>query len=226
MYCVERYVASCVLAVVLAGAPTVVLAADVGNDPDCKQRYWGPYDPKPGHPTAAEQQAFIEKIVPLAQKAEERFRVPAAAIAAMAMQESGYGYTRTALNAHNLFGFKVPKNGPPGGRGKYTLVCQPKEDRGKDYIVFRDYADTVSFVAERLATLPRYAQITAEYAAIPRDKRTKDDIVAWVYRVAKAGYNCCPEQYRQQISRIMNSPQSPSDRESASTLYALSIPSQ
>jgi len=226
MYFLKHNLTSYVLAVVLAGAPLVAMAAEVENDPDCKQLNWGPYDPKPGHPTAAERQAFIDKIVPIAKKGEERFKVPAAAIAAMAMQESGYGYTRTALNANNLFGFKVPSNGPPGGRGKYTLVCQPKEDRGKDYIAFRDYEDAVMFVAEKLSTLPRYVKVTAEYAAIPRDKRTKDDIVQWVYRIAKAGYNCCPEKYRKQISRMMNDPTSPSDSESESTLYSPSIQSK
>ena len=82
------------------------------------------------------------------------------------------------------------------------------------------------FVAEKLSTLPRYVKVTAEYAAIPRDKRTKDDIVQWVYRIAKAGYNCCPEKYRKQISRMMNDPTSPSDSESESTLYSPSIQSK
>jgi len=98
----------------------------VENDPDCKQLTWGPYDPKPGHPTAAERQDFIDKISPIAKKGEERFKVPAAAIAAMAMQESGYGFTRTALNANNLFGFKVPSKGSPGGRGNTPLSASPK----------------------------------------------------------------------------------------------------
>jgi Mannosyl-glycoprotein endo-beta-N-acetylglucosaminidase len=225
MYFLRDVFASSVLALVLTGVSISAMAADadMGNDPDCKQRNWGPYDPKPGHPTALEREAFRDKLVPIAKNAEERFKVPAAAIAAMAMQESGYGFTRTALNANNLFGFKVPSSGPPGDRGKYTLVCQPAQDPGKDYIAFRDYEDAVMFVSERLSTLPRYAKFTAAYASIQADKRTEEDIVTWVYQVAKAGYNCCPDTYRRQISRMMNDPMSPSNTESERSLYSLSV---
>lgn len=223
MYLLKAVVAILALIVASASAPLLLLAAGEEHDPHCKQAEWGPYDPKPGHPTAAERKTFIDGIVPLAQKAEERFKVPAAAIAAMAMQESGYGFTRIALNANNLFGFKVPSSGPPGDRGKYTLVCQPAQDPGKDYIAFRDYEDAVMFVSERLSTLPRYAKFTAAHASIQADKRTKDDIVTWVYQIAKAGYNCCPDTYRRQISRMMNDPMSPSNTESERSLYSLSV---
>jgi flagellum-specific peptidoglycan hydrolase FlgJ len=38
--------------------------------------------------------------------AEERYGVPAAALVAMAIAESGYGWTRLAINTDNLFAWK------------------------------------------------------------------------------------------------------------------------
>ena len=57
---------------------------------------WGCDDPQPGHPTAAEKRAFVVEVGSLAMRAEERNGVPAAAITAMAILESGYGWTRLA----------------------------------------------------------------------------------------------------------------------------------
>ena len=215
--------AFCVLATVLAGSQLVAIPLGPDQDPDCKQMNWGPYDPKPGHPTAAERQAFLDQIKPIAREAEAQFQVPAAAIAAMALQESGYGYTRTALNANNLFGYKWTSRSGSGDRGRYTLACQPASDPGKDYIVFRDYRDAVLFVSERLAKNPRYQKATLAYASIAVDKRTKSDVISWISAIAKAGYNCCPETYENQLTRAMNDPMSPSDHQSVDNLYILSI---
>lgn len=212
-----------VLAVLLVTNLVGAAPTNEENDPDCKQAKWGPYDAKPGHPTPAERRAFLDQIEPLAQEAEKQFHVPAAAIAAMALQESGYGYTRTALNANNLFGYKWTARGGSGDRGRYTLTCQPASDRGKDYIVFKDYREGVLFVSERLAKAPRYQKATVAYASIPVDRRTKSDVITWVSTIAEAGYNCCPQQYEKQIRRAMNNPMSPSDHESVDNLYLLSI---
>ena len=222
MYFLKASLGFWVLAMVLAGSQLEATPASVENDPDCKQLNWGPYDPKPGHPTAAERQAFVDQIKPIAQEAEQRFKVPAAAIAAMAIQESGYGYTRTALNANNLFGYKWTPHGS-GDRGRYMLTCQPASDPGKEYIVFKDYRDAVLFVSERLAKSSHYQNATMAYASIPSDRRIKGDVISWVSAIAKAGYNCCPQKYEKQITRAMNSPMSPSDHESADNLYLLSI---
>ena len=67
---------------------------------------WGCYDPKPGHPTAEEKAAFIAQVSELAVEAEQKHGVPAAALAAMAMEETGLGWTRITLEANNFFGWK------------------------------------------------------------------------------------------------------------------------
>ncbi|MGO8917418.1 MAG: glucosaminidase domain-containing protein, partial [Stellaceae bacterium] len=77
---------------------------------------WGCYDPKPGHPTQS------------AQDAERRGESPAAGLMAMAALESGFGWTRTALSANNLFGFKYTSAQAADGRGKWILACQPASD--------------------------------------------------------------------------------------------------
>jgi hypothetical protein len=83
----------------------VVFASACGANLAMAER-WGCYDPKPGHPTAAERQQFVNDISTHAVYAEQNHGVPAAALVAMAIVESGYGWTRTALEAHNFFGWK------------------------------------------------------------------------------------------------------------------------
>jgi len=55
----------------------------------------------------SERKAFLDRIKPLAISAQETTKVPACAIGGMAILESGYGFTRTAYFANNLFGMKV-----------------------------------------------------------------------------------------------------------------------
>ena len=124
---------------------------------------WGCYDPQPGHPTAAEKTQYIKQISALAIEADHKHGVPAAAIAAMAIAESGYGWTRTALEANNLFGWKYNSVGAAAGRGSYVLTCQPAEDVNNQYIKFKDAADAVDFVGGKLAVLPAYKEDTRKY---------------------------------------------------------------
>src|SRR4051812_15151167 len=50
---------------------------------------WGCHGPKPGHPTLAERAAFVREVSELAVKAEKTHGVPASALAAIAIAESG-----------------------------------------------------------------------------------------------------------------------------------------
>lgn len=81
----------------------------------------------------SERQAFIDQIKPLAIAAQKDTQVPACAIGGMAALESGYGFTRTAQFANNIFGIKVwidheePNN--------WQLEGQPDEDDGKVKII-------------------------------------------------------------------------------------------
>src|SRR5687768_3018641 len=69
-------------------------------------KVWGCHGTKPGHPTPEERMAFISEVSELAVKAEKTHGVPASALAALAIAESGYGWTRVAINANNLFAWK------------------------------------------------------------------------------------------------------------------------
>lgn len=180
---------------------------------------WGCYDPEPGHPKEAERRAFVAAVGPLAIAAERRHGVPAPAIAAMAIAESGFGFTRTALSANNLFGFKMPRRGAEGRDG-FRLDCQPAYDPGSVYVRFRGRADAMDYVANRLETQATYAAATRAFRSAPSGRRN-DAIATWLAAVA-ARYNVDPSGYRARIMRIMNSPFRPGPKvDPATTLFSL-----
>jgi hypothetical protein len=183
---------------------------------------WQCYDPQPGHPTSAERKAFVDDISRFALAAETRHGVPAPAIVAMAIQESGYGYTRTALNANNLFGFKWESAAGAGNREAWELACQPPEDKNKRYIRFKDRADAIDYVAGRLAQSPHYREDTAAFrAAMTRGDDRSAAISAWIDGIANP-YNIDPAKYARTIKRLLNNALAPSDtRSPADNLYRL-----
>jgi uncharacterized FlgJ-related protein len=179
-------------------------------------------EPLPEHPTPGERQAFIREMEGLATRAEEQHGVPAAAVAAMAVQESGYGWTRLAQDTNNLLAWKYTSSEGAGRRESYVLDC-PEQGSSDRFVVFRDRGEAVNFVAEQLATSDNYRADTDRY----RQDRANRVAVAeavdrWVDGVADP-YSSNPEAYRQAIRRIMNDPYEPSDRRSPdSNLYRLS----
>lgn len=201
----------------------VIALWGVGLGGSAHAQGWGCYDPKPSHPTAADKLAFIDLVSALAIRAEQKHGVPAAAIAAMAMVESGYGWTRTAIEAHNFFGWKFNSAAAAGGRPLYELKCQPPEDVNNRYIVFADAADAVDFVAAKLATLPAYGKKTAAYR-MERAAGTSAQVASrtWIAAIADP-YNWRPKEYAITVTRFMNDPISPSDQVSPDrNLYRLS----
>ncbi|MEJ7806917.1 MAG: glucosaminidase domain-containing protein [Telluria sp.] len=184
---------------------------------------WGCYDAQPDHPSAVEKTSFVEQIATLAINAEEKYGVPASALAAMAIVESGYGWTRTAQNARNLFGWKFYSLKAAGGRKAYVLACQPKEDDNNRYVVFATNADAFDFVAMKLATLPAYASRTKAYqTARAKGVTAAEAAKAWVAGIANP-YNWHPKQYTRTITRVMNNALAPSNMVSEElNLYRLS----
>ena len=178
------------------------------------------FAPIPGHPTSAEQHAFVTEISRLAIAAEQDHGVPAAAIAAMAIQESGYGWTTLAQHTNDILAWKYTTASAAGGRDFWVLNCGTSSDR---YIVFADRSQAVDFVARQLATSNNYMAATNRY----RQDRTQDVAVVeavnrWLDDIA-APYSTQPDAYRTAIKRIMNDPFAPSDRQSADqNLYRLS----
>jgi hypothetical protein len=204
---------------------------------------WGCYDLKPGHPTASEQRAFIEEVARLATAAEERYGVPAAALVAMAIAESGYGWTRLAINTNNLFAWKHFPDSATEGREYWVLECQPDEP-GNRFVVFADRAEAVDFVARQLASSENYRADTERYrqdraavdiraplerlgldgAAIGGATDVVEAVNRWVHGVADP-YSSNPEKWIRDVRHIMNDPYAPSDRLSPEhNLYRLSRP--
>jgi hypothetical protein len=184
---------------------------------------WGVYDPQPGHPTVPERDSFVAQIGQYAQEAEAIYGVPAAALTAMACNESGFGWTRIALYANNLFGWKWYSAETAGGRPKWTLEGQPDWDPGKDYIKFADRRDAVLFVAQKLANNARYKPHTDRYInEIAYGVDVKTAANTWIRGIAFAGYNPY-EHYPTTTVKFMNNYRSPSTTFSAAyNLYQLS----
>lgn len=61
--------------------------------------------------TPAEQQAFMAKVVPIAQQIAAKYNIYASVMLAQAIIESGWGKSDLAVYANNLFGLKGSYNG-------------------------------------------------------------------------------------------------------------------
>lgn len=177
-------------AVLVLASSACIVGEDAESEGSAAANTWGPYDPKPGHPTVAERDGFIAEVGVYAQEAERLYGTPAAAITAMAANESGFGWTRIALEANNLFGWKWYSSAAAGGRPAWTLENQPASDPGNQYVVFADRRDAVLFVASKLAQSARYQPTTAQYqAAIAAGTDVRPAVDSWIYGIAYAGYN-------------------------------------
>ncbi len=213
---IKVIVAALALAIPLFRA-TPALSLHDPSDPK-----WGCYDPEPGHPTAAERSAFFEKVAEPSRLAEERYGVPAAALAAMSMLESGYGFTRTAQFANNLFGWKAPQTDTTS----YVLTCQPASDPGNHYRRFVSWAEALDHVGNRLgteATRVQYANATHTYL---RERaagtQVPEAVLHWVQHIQQGGYNPDP-RYVNHVIKIANNYQSPGEVASPTlNLYQLS----
>jgi hypothetical protein len=180
---------------------------------------WGCHGTKPGHPTPEERAAFVREVSELAVKAEKTHGVPASALAAIAIAESGYGYTRIALDANNLFAWKfVPA--AANSLKEYVLRCEKRRAR---FAAFDSKAHAFDFVAKKLATLEAYRQHTEAYqAARKRGEAAEAAVKAWIEGVASR-YSGKPAEFTRKITRIMNDPLEPRDERSGeSNLYHLS----
>ena len=174
---------------------------------------WGCYGTKPGHPTAAERLAFVREAGELAVKAEIAHGVPASGLAAIAIAESGYGWTRVALQANNFFAWKSGSAAKNGGRKSYQASCPGR--RNVQYVIFRNKADSFDHVAGKLATLDAYREHTEAYkAARKRGEPAGPAVAAWVAGIAKR-YSEKPSEFTTKITRLMNNAIDPADKVSS-----------
>lgn len=95
--------------------------------------------------TQAIQERFMEEIKPICIEMEREYGVPAALLGGQAVNESGFGRTRTGYFANNLCGLKFVAawgrqppaimDGKDFGVETYQLVGQPDEAEGQVKIV-------------------------------------------------------------------------------------------
>lgn len=183
---------------------------------------WSCYGAKPGHPTADERLRFIHEASELAVKAEKKHGVPAAALAAIAIAESTYGWTRPALEANNLFAWKAPRSLIRAGKA-YIPPCQRGGIRRTGYVAFASRAEAFDHVASRLKTMDAYRRHTEAYRLKRKQGEASPEAVdAWLSGIARR-YSGRPTPFVSKIKRIMNDPTAPSDTLSAEhNLYRLS----
>ena len=183
---------------------------------------WSCYGAKPGHPTAEERVAFIREVGELAIAAEKKHGVPASALAAIAIAESNYGWTRLALEANNVFAWKAGQASVSTGKA-YVLPCARARGARSGFMSFESRAEGFDHVASRLAAIEPYRRHTEEYLAARRSGAAVPPAVdAWIAGIAQR-YSGKPERFTKKIRRIMNDPHEPSDRRSPeATLYHLS----
>jgi flagellum-specific peptidoglycan hydrolase FlgJ len=154
---------------------------------------WGCYNPKPGHPTKQERSAFVERLKPISEEVSKTYGVPAAGILSMAIVESGFGWTRTAISANNLYGWKYGKSAKDAELRSWRLECQPDSDPGKDYAVFASFEDSVRFVAKQLSEMARYRDATRKAKEQAQQKVPVEKLVMdWFKAIQQAGYNPNP----------------------------------
>ena len=204
-----RFAASLTLAAALL-APCLALAAP-----------WGCHGTKPGHPTPAEREAFVREVSELAVKAEKTHGVPASALAAIAIAESGYGYTRIAMHANNLFAWKFVPAAANAVR-EYVLDCQRRRVKAR-FAAFESKDHAFDFVASNLATLKAYRRHTEAYkAARERGVEPEAAVNEWLQGIARS-YSHKPAEFTRKIVRIMRNPLDPYDTSSdEANLYRLS----
>jgi len=159
-----------------------------------------------------DQQIFIQTHTATALDLSHRTGVPASVLIAMACVESGYGFTRTAVNANNYFGIKYQS----GALNEvYQLVGQPNEDgdartyaievinndtnriifdearrRTNRYRRFSSPADAFKYLASVLLQNDRYRGATTAYAAHRSAGMSKFDAAAEFARdIGARGYH-------------------------------------
>lgn len=177
-----------------------------------------------GTPSIELKEAFVNEIAAYAKAANAKWGVPTSAIMGMAIIESGYGTTRIAIQANNIFGIKAWGYNPPDA---WQLKGQPNEDYeaipvladyGKDRIIydeskrrdnwyrkFSSYEEAVNYLSGNLLLNYRYGFALNQYQdRINSGWRNEDASKQYLYEIADAGYNHLGgEYYRNKIARVM-----------------------
>ncbi len=138
------------------------------------------YNPAIGHPTSNEQANFIYSIKNAAISAQASYGIPASAIIGIACIEGGYGFTRSAYYANNIFGIKVWAQNPAGG---WQLKGQPDENGGSVPVI-ASYGRDRSLFKEGA----RYDNWYRRFASREEAIRYFCDLILRKYQPARANY--------------------------------------
>ena len=168
--------------------------------------------------------SFIDEISVYAKEANAKWGIPTSAIIGMAIVESGYGTTRIAVNANNLFGIKVWMTNPSHG---WQLKGQPDEnngtvpvlaDYGTDRIIydeakrvdnwyrmFANRKEAVNYLAGTLLLNQRYGFAKTNYENnLKKGWSYEQASKQYIYEIANAGYNHLGgDYYRNIIGNVM-----------------------
>jgi flagellum-specific peptidoglycan hydrolase FlgJ len=112
--------------------------------------------------TTSSQAAFISEVAPGAMATQRQYGIPAAVTIAQAIDESGWGTSELATEAHNLFGIK--------GAGPAGSVSMPTSEYengawvtvNASFRAYDDYAQSIADHGELLATDSAYSHAMAD----------------------------------------------------------------
>ncbi|WP_339254448.1 S-layer homology domain-containing protein [Sporosarcina sp. FSL W8-0480] len=177
------------------------------------------------NPSLNDRVNFIKEISNYAKEASAKWGIPASAIIGMAAIESGYGTTRIAVNANNIFGIKVWTTNPSQG---WQLKGQPDEnngtvpvlsDLGVDrlifdetkrvdnwYRMFSSRKEAVEYLAGTFLLNQRYGFAKTNYETnLNKGWSYERASKQYIYEIANAGYNHLGgDYYRNVVSKIMD----------------------
>jgi hypothetical protein len=177
------------------------------------------------HPTATEKEQFIHSIRAFVDSVCNKEQLPANTVLAMAIAESGYGFTRTAYYANNLFGIKVFTR---DSSKAYVLRGQPSEGVNNKtlqqwganriifdeslrvdnrYRVFKNRQASIEYLVYKILLAKRYIGAAAQYRESIRNNTLSEREAAlqYAYQIADKGYNHLGgKYYRKGIEKIFN----------------------
>ena len=176
------------------------------------------------NPSRGDRENFINEISGYAKEANCKWGIPASAIIGMAAVESGYGTTRIAVHANNIFGIKIWGTNPSRG---WQLQGQPDEDNGTVtvlsdfgvdrviydeaqrvdnwYRMFSSRKEAVDYLAGTFLQNQRYGFAKTNYASnLKKGWSSERASTQYIYEIANAGYNHLGgESYRNVVSQVM-----------------------
>lgn len=177
------------------------------------------------HPTAIEKEQFINSIKHFVDSISAKEKLPGKVILAMAILESGYGFTRTAYYANNLFGIKVftrdtlktyVLKGQPSEGVVNKVIKKIAENRvlydetarvDNRYRVFKDRRECILYLINKLLLGNRYISVTKKFQENIRTNALseREASLTFAFDLAEKGYNHLGgKHYRKEIEKIIN----------------------